>query len=100
MISRHAARTLLAAIPRTPLGTVPSPITELLALRGTLGGPSRCPRILLKRDDLTGLGLGGNKVRKRGYLIAGARRSGATSVLTTGAVQSNPARLTAAAARA
>jgi D-cysteine desulfhydrase family pyridoxal phosphate-dependent enzyme len=100
MISRHAARTLLAAIPRTPLGAFPTPITELLALREALGGPSRCPRILLKRDDLSGLALGGNKVRKLEYLIADARRSGATSVLTTGAVQSNHARLTAAAARA
>src|SRR5215468_11396357 len=100
MISRHAARTLLAAIPRVPLGTFPTPITELPALREALGGPRRCPRIVLKRDDLTGLALGGNKVRKLEYLIADARRCGATSVITTGAVQSNHARLTAAAARA
>jgi D-cysteine desulfhydrase family pyridoxal phosphate-dependent enzyme len=100
MISRHAARALFAALPRVPLGTFPTPITELLALREALGGPSRCPRILLKRDDLTGLALGGNKVRKLEFLIADARRSGATSVITTGAVQSNHARLTAAAARA
>jgi D-cysteine desulfhydrase family pyridoxal phosphate-dependent enzyme len=91
---------LLAAIPRVPLGSFPTPITELPALREALGGPSRCPRILLKRDDLTGLALGGNKVRKLEYLVADARRSGATSVITTGAVQSNHARLTAAAARA
>src|SRR5262249_57108261 len=82
------------------LGALPTPLTEATGLRDALGGPRRCPRILLKRDDLTGLGLGGNKVRKLEFLIADARRRGATSVITTGAVQSNHARLTAAAARA
>lgn len=82
------------------LGTLPTPLTEAAGLREALGGARRCPRILLKRDDLTGLALGGNKVRKLEYLIADARRRGATSVITTGAVQSNHARLTAAAARA
>ncbi|HEX3757113.1 MAG TPA: D-cysteine desulfhydrase family protein [Kofleriaceae bacterium] len=96
----HAARSLFAAIPRTQLGSLPTPLTEAAGLRDALGGPHRCPRIVLKRDDLTGLGLGGNKVRKLEFLIADARRRGATSVLTTGAVQSNHARLTAAAARA
>jgi D-cysteine desulfhydrase family pyridoxal phosphate-dependent enzyme len=82
------------------LGALPTPLTEAAGLREALGGPRRCPRIWLKRDDFTGLGLGGNKVRKLEYLIADARRCGATSVITTGAVQSNHARLTAAAARA
>lgn len=100
MTSHPASRSLFAAIPRVALASLPTPITELHGLREALGGARRCPRILLKRDDLTGLGLGGNKVRKLEFLIADARRSGATSVLTTGAVQSNHARLTAAAARA
>jgi D-cysteine desulfhydrase family pyridoxal phosphate-dependent enzyme len=91
---------MLAALPRVALGTLPTPLSEAARLREALGGPRRCPRILLKRDDLTGLGLGGNKVRKLEYLVADARRRGATSLLTTGAVQSNHARLTAAAARA
>jgi len=91
---------VFAAIPRVPLGVLPTPLTEAPGLREALGGPRRCPRIFLKRDDLTGLALGGNKVRKLEYLIADARRRGATSVITTGAVQSNHARLTAAAARA
>src|SRR5262249_30444925 len=69
-------------------------------LRESLGGLRRCPRILLKRDDLTGLALGGNKARKLEYLIGDACRAGATTVITTGAVQSNHARMTAAAARA
>ncbi len=58
----------------------------------------RCPRILIKRDDLTTLGLGGNKARKLEYLVADARAQGATTFVTTGAVQSNHARMTAAAA--
>jgi D-cysteine desulfhydrase family pyridoxal phosphate-dependent enzyme len=60
---------------------------------------SKCPRILIKRDDLTALGLGGNKARKLEYLLADALARGAHTVITTGAVQSNHARMTAAAAR-
>jgi len=87
------------AMPRVPLATLPTPLTEAGGLRAALGGSGRCPRILLKRDDLTGLALGGNKARKLEFLIGDARRQGATSVVTTGAVQSNHARMTAAAAR-
>src|SRR5262245_44062140 len=74
-------------------------MTEAAGLRRALGGPDRCPRILLKRDDLTGLALGGNKARKLEFLLGDAVRHGATTVVTTGAVQSNHARMTAAAAR-
>ena len=91
---------MFAALPRVRLATLPTPITDAVRLRDALGGPRRCPRILLKRDDLTGLALGGNKARKLEFLIGDARRHGATSVVTTGAVQSNHARMTAAAARA
>jgi D-cysteine desulfhydrase family pyridoxal phosphate-dependent enzyme len=87
------------ALPRVPLATLPTPLTEASGLRTALGGPRRCPRILLKRDDLTGLALGGNKARKLEFLIGDARKQGATVVVTTGAVQSNHARMTAAAAR-
>jgi 1-aminocyclopropane-1-carboxylate deaminase/D-cysteine desulfhydrase-like pyridoxal-dependent ACC family enzyme len=56
----------------------------------------KCPRILIKRDDLTSLGLGGNKAASSSSLIARcARASGATTLITTGAVQSNHARMTA-----
>lgn len=85
-------------LPRFPLATLPTPITDAVRLRAALGGPGRCPRILIKRDDLTGLGLGGNKARKLEYLIADALAKGAHTVITTGAVQSNHARMTAAAA--
>jgi L-cysteate sulfo-lyase len=87
------------SLPRYPLAMLPTPITEAVRLREALGGASRCPRILIKRDDLTALGLGGNKARKLEYLIADALAKGAQTVVTTGAVQSNHARMTAAAAR-
>ena len=88
----------LAALPRTPLASLPTPLDDATRLRAALGGPARCPRILVKRDDLTGLGLGGNKARKLEYLLAHALADGATALITTGAVQSNHARMTAAAA--
>ena len=85
---------------RFPLATLPTPLHDLPRLREALGGSARCPRILIKRDDLTGLALGGNKARKLEFLIGDALDHGATVVLTTGAAQSNHARMTAAAARA
>ena len=91
-------RDALARQPRIPLAVLPTPLHEAVRLREALGGPSRCPRILIKRDDLTALGLGGNKARKLEYLVADARAQGATTLITTGAVQSNHARMTAAAA--
>jgi D-cysteine desulfhydrase family pyridoxal phosphate-dependent enzyme len=92
-------REALARQPRVPLATLPTPLHDAIRLREALGGPSRCPRILIKRDDLTALGLGGNKARKLEYLVADARAQGADTLITTGAVQSNHARITAAAAR-
>jgi D-cysteine desulfhydrase family pyridoxal phosphate-dependent enzyme len=88
-----------ANIPRITLAELPTPLRDAVRLRDALGGPSRAPRILIKRDDLTGLGLGGNKGRKLEFLIADALAKGAHTVITTGAVQSNHARMTAAAAR-
>lgn len=87
------------SLPRYPLAQLPTPVTDAVRLRDALGGPGRCPQILIKRDDLTGLGLGGNKARKLEFLIADALAQGAQTVITTGAVQSNHARMTAAAAR-
>jgi L-cysteate sulfo-lyase len=63
-------------------------------LSEALGGP----RIFIKRDDCTGLATGGNKTRKLEFLIADALQKGADTVITQGAVQSNHARQTAAAA--
>ena len=91
-------RDALSKQPRLPLAVLPTPVHEAARLREALGGPSRCPRILIKRDDLTALGLGGNKARKLEYLVADAQSQKATTLITTGAVQSNHARMTAAAA--
>lgn len=85
--------------PRLRLATLPTPLQEAPRLREALGGAEKAPRIAIKRDDLTGLAFGGNKVRKLEYLLADALAKGATTVITAGAVQSNHARMTAAAAR-
>ena len=97
-VTARCSRAALATQPRMSLATLPTPLHDAVRLREALGGPGRCPRILIKRDDLTTLGLGGNKARKLEYLVADARAQGATTLITTGAVQSNHARMTAAAA--
>ncbi len=86
----------LATIPRYPLTTIPTPLTRARNLEAALGQVA--PRIYLKRDDLTGLAFGGNKARKLEYLVADALATGSTVLVTEGAVQSNHARMTAAAA--
>jgi D-cysteine desulfhydrase family pyridoxal phosphate-dependent enzyme len=85
---------------RFRLAALPTPLQELVNLRAALGGPEVCPCILMKRDDLTGLALGGNKARKLEFLVGNAITQAATVLVTSGAVQSNHARMTAAAARA
>lgn len=90
--------TALGGVPRLPLASLPTPLHDAVRLRDALGGPSRCPRILIKRDDLTGMGMGGNKARKLEFLMGDAASRGATTVITTGAAQSNHARMTAGAA--
>jgi D-cysteine desulfhydrase family pyridoxal phosphate-dependent enzyme len=86
-------------LPRVPLARLPTPLHDAHRLRNALGGVGRCPRILLKRDDLTDLALGGNKARKLEFLLGDALAHGATALVTSGGVQSNHARMTAAAAR-
>lgn len=83
----------LGSIPRLHLGEFPTPLQELKNLSNALGGP----RIFIKRDDQTGLGLGGNKLRKLEYALAEAKAQGATAVITVGGPQSNHVRLTTAA---
>ena len=83
----------LDAHPRVVLGETPTPLQRLPRLSAELGRP-----LLLKRDDLLGPALGGNKTRKLEYLMADAQRQGAKRVATFGGLQSNHARLTAAAA--
>ena len=85
-------------LPRFPLANLPTPLQDAPRLREALGGVDHCPRILIKRDDLTGLAFGGNKVRKLEVLVGDALQKGATVLITAGAAQSNHARSTAAAA--
>ena len=84
----------LARFPRVNLAHLPTPLEYLPRLSLELGGPN----IYIKRDDCTGLASGGNKTRKLEFLMAEARDRGADTVVTEGAVQSNHARQTAAAA--
>ncbi len=88
----------LAGVSRVPLGLHPTPLHELPRLRDTLGGSSKTPRLLIKRDDLNGVALGGNKLRKLEYLVTDAEAQKADVLLTAGATQSNHCRQTAAVA--
>ncbi|MET9892916.1 pyridoxal-phosphate dependent enzyme [Streptomyces sp. NPDC006465] len=82
--------------PRALLGSWPTPLEPAPRLARALGlGPDD---LWIKRDDLTGLGGGGNKIRKLEWTCGAALADGATVLVTTGAPQSNHARLTAAAA--
>jgi len=85
----------LGEFPRVVLGHTPTPIEAMANLGARLGGA----RLYVKRDDCTGLAFGGNKVRQLEFYLGAARARGADTVLITGAVQSNFARLSAAAAR-
>lgn len=78
-------------IPKLKLGIFPTPMTEAPRLAEALGH-----RLFVKRDDLSGVSSGGNKVRKLEYLLFEAKAQGADVVLTTGGAQSNHAMLTAA----
>jgi D-cysteine desulfhydrase family pyridoxal phosphate-dependent enzyme len=85
----------LERVPRLPLALIPTPLLEAPRLAKAIG----LDRLLIKRDDNTGLALGGNKARKLEYLVADATKQGADILLTIGAPQSNHCRMTAAAAR-
>jgi L-cysteate sulfo-lyase len=80
--------------PRIHFAHLPTPIEELPRITEQLHGP----RLLVKRDDQTGLAFGGNKTRKLEFLVAEALEQGARTLITGGALQSNHCRQTAAAA--
>ena len=82
---------LLSDFPQAPLGCFPTPLQRLSNLSELFG-----KELYIKRDDMTGVGLGGNKVRKLTFLLGDAQQKGATVVMTTGGAQSNHAMLTAA----
>jgi L-cysteate sulfo-lyase len=84
----------IVKLPRISLGHWPTPLHELPHLSASLDGP----RIFMKRDDLTGLALGGNKCRKLEYVLADAKQRGIDTLITSGSSQSNFALQMAAAA--
>jgi D-cysteine desulfhydrase family pyridoxal phosphate-dependent enzyme len=81
-------------VPRVRLAQLPTPLEPMDRFSEWLGRP----RVLVKRDDLTGLALGGNKARKLEFLCGEAQASGCDVLVTGGGAQSNHARMTAAAA--
>ncbi len=85
----------LSTLPRIRLASLPTPLQELPNLTRAMKGP----RILVKRDDLTGLAFGGNKTRKLEYLMGEAVKHKADCIVTHAGFHSNWLTQTAAAAR-
>ncbi|HEX6976225.1 MAG TPA: D-cysteine desulfhydrase family protein [Vicinamibacterales bacterium] len=85
----------LASLPAVPFAPDPTPVEEMTRLRAAIGGG---PRLLVKRDDAIAFAFGGNKVRKMRLVAGDALHAGADTLITCGGVQSNHARVTAAAA--
>lgn len=84
----------MKTIPSVRIAHLPTAVEALTRLSAELGGP----QLFIKRDDQTGLAMGGNKTRKLEYLVAEAQAVGARTLITAGALQSNHCRQTAAAA--
>ncbi|MGB0920137.1 MAG: D-cysteine desulfhydrase family protein [Alphaproteobacteria bacterium] len=91
---------MLENFPRERFAHLPTPLEPLNGLRNALDEAlgEACPRLLIKRDDCTGLGFGGNKTRKLEFLVGQAKAEGNDTLITFGALQSNHVRQTAAAA--
>lgn len=81
-------------LPRIKFAHLPTPVEEMPRLSEHLNGP----RLFVKRDDQTGLGMGGNKTRKLEFVLAEALEVGARTLITVGGIQSNHCRQTAALA--
>lgn len=91
---RSSLSDRLAAFPRLGLADLPTPLEPMKRLTAHLGGP----RLWVKREDATGLGFGGNKLRKLDYVLHEALANGADTIVSGGVVQSNSQRQVAAAA--
>lgn len=92
------ALATMMSLPAVTLAPHASPVDEIARLAASIGDAG--PRLLMKRDDLLSFGLGGNKVRKLQTVIAEARAAGADTLITSGGLQSNHCRVTAAAGAA
>lgn len=91
-MDRSRAVDRFEAVPRLAFGHYPTPLEKMPRLRAALGGG---PALFIKRDDYTGAGLGGNKVRKLEYVLAAAQTDGVDSIITCGGEGSNHCRVTA-----
>lgn len=89
---------VIDARPRVRMAYLPTGIEEMANLAGSLFADGTGPRLLVKRDDNTGVALGGNKVRQLEFYLGEAVDQGADTVLITSAVQSNHMRTCAAMA--
>jgi L-cysteate sulfo-lyase len=92
--SRRALAEKLAPFPRLGLARLPTPLDPMKRLTAHLGGP----RLWIKREDATGIGFGGNKLRKLDFVLHEALSNGADTIVSGGVVQSNSQRQVAAAA--
>lgn len=92
--SRVTLAEKLSAFPRLGLAQLPTPLEPMKRLTEHLGGP----RLWVKREDATGVGFGGNKLRKLDYVLPEALASGADTIVSGGVVQSNSQRQVAAVA--
>jgi len=95
MSRRNPILSKLDALEREHLAHVPTPLESMPNLTQFVGGA----QMFVKRDDCTGLGFGGNKVRQLEFYLGAASELKADTILITGAVQSNYVRVSAAAAR-
>jgi L-cysteate sulfo-lyase len=84
-MDRRPLADRLAVFPRLGLANLPTPLEPMKRLTAHLGGP----RLWVKREDATGLGFGGNKLRKLDYVLHEAVSSGADTIVSGGVMQSN-----------
>src|SRR5512142_1970702 len=87
-IDRRPLSDRLAVFPRLGLADLPTPLEPMKRLTAHLGGP----RLWVKREDATGLGFGGNKLRKLDYVLHDALANGADTIVSGGVVHSNSPR--------
>ena len=93
-MTQDQLKARLGTLPRLRLAALPTPLDEAPGLTAALGGP----RILIKREDLTGIAFGGNKIREFEYSLAPALEQGCDVLINAGGAQSNQSRQTAAVA--
>lgn len=95
-LDRSMLKEKLAAFPKAALGCLPTPLVEARSLGRNM---KKGLRVFIKRDDLTGMALGGNKARKLEYIIGDALSKKADTLVTWGGIQSNWCLQSAVAAR-